>query len=539
MSHKSPAELRSEASDILEDLKGKDKLRAKDRLAIPQQEMPSQDPHARGQNMFEVTYGYFEAQAQVEAARCLQCRNAPCVEGCPVRIDIPRFIKHVADGDYEGSLAVIRETSLLPSICGRVCPQENQCQAYCTLGKSLKDTSKSVSIGRIERFVADWGAGLRGLPDDRLGEESPIPPSARVSGAAAGDDAAGFSGSVARAIPEVKPATGKKVAVIGSGPASITVAADVRREGHEVTIFEAFHKPGGVMIYGIPEFRLPKKIVEEELHTLEEMGVEIRTNFLVGQTRKLKDLLEKDGYDAAFIGTGAGLPRFMRIEGENFVGVFSANEFLTRSNLMKAYDRDQAETPIFQPKRVAVFGGGNVAMDAARTAIRIGSEKVYVIYRRSRVEMPARAEEVDHAEEEGVDFMLLKNATRILGDENDRVTGVEIIDYELGEPDDSGRRRPVPIDGSESVLDVDTVIVSIGNDSNPLISRTTPELETTKWGNIVTDETGRTSLPNVFAGGDIVLGAATVILAMGEGRKAAASINATLAGTADPAEARP
>ena len=537
MSHKSPAELRSEASDILEDLKAKDKLRAKDRLAIPQQEMPSQDPHARGQNMFEVTYGYFEAQAQVEAARCLQCRNAPCVEGCPVRIDIPRFIKHVADGDYEGSLAVIRETSLLPSICGRVCPQENQCQAYCTLGKSLKDTSKSVSIGRIERFVADWGAGLRGLPDDRLGEESPIPPSARVSGAAAGDEAAGFAGSVARAIPEVKPATGKKVAVIGSGPASITVAADVRREGHEVTIFEAFHKPGGVMIYGIPEFRLPKKIVEEELHTLEEMGVEIRTNFLVGQTRKLKDLLEKDGYDAAFIGTGAGLPRFMRIEGENFVGVFSANEFLTRSNLMKAYDRDQAETPIFQPKRVAVFGGGNVAMDAARTAIRIGSEKVYVIYRRSRVEMPARAEEVDHAEEEGVDFMLLKNATRILGDENDRVTGVEIIDYELGEPDDSGRRRPVPIDGSESVLDVDTVIVSIGNDSNPLISRTTPELETTKWGNIVTDETGRTSLPNVFAGGDIVLGAATVILAMGEGRKAAASINATLAGTADPAEA--
>ena len=536
MSHKSPAELRSEASDILEDLKGKDKLRAKDRLAIPQQEMPSQDPHARGQNMFEVTYGYFEAQAQVEAARCLQCRNAPCVEGCPVRIDIPRFIKHVADGDYEGSLAVIRETSLLPSICGRVCPQENQCQAYCTLGKSLKDTSKSVSIGRIERFVADWGAGLRGLPDDRLGEESPIPPSARVSGAAAGDEAAGFAGSVARAIPEVKPATGKKVAVIGSGPASITVAADVRREGHDVTIFEAFHKPGGVMIYGIPEFRLPKKIVEEELHTLEEMGVEIRTNFLVGQTRKLKDLLEKDGYDAAFIGTGAGLPRFMRIEGENFVGVFSANEFLTRSNLMKAYDRDQAETPIFQPKRVAVFGGGNVAMDAARTAIRIGSEKVYLIYRRSRVEMPARAEEDDHAEEEGVDFMLLKNATRILGDENDRVTGVEIIDYELGEPDDSGRRRPVPIDGSESVLDVDTVIVSIGNDSNPLISRTTPELETTKWGNIVTDETGRTSLPNVFAGGDIVLGAATVILAMGEGRKAAASINATLAGTADPAE---
>ncbi|MFW5883986.1 MAG: FAD-dependent oxidoreductase, partial [bacterium] len=448
------------------------------------------------------------------------------------------------------SLAVIKETSLLPSICGRVCPQENQCQAYCTVGKSLKDTFKSVSIGRIERFVADWGAGLRGLAEERLDEESPIPPSARVGvdddgagreaggtgradGEPTGDDAEAFAGSVARAIPEVKPATGKKVAVIGSGPASITVAADVRREGHEVTIFEAFHKPGGVMIYGIPEFRLPKKIVEDELHTLEEMGVEIRTNFLVGQTRKLADLLEKDGYDAAFIGTGAGLPRFMRIDGENLVGVFSANEFLTRSNLMKAYDRDHAETPIFQPKRVAVFGGGNVAMDAARTAIRIGSEKVYVIYRRSRVEMPARAEEVDHAEEEGVEFMLLKNATRIVGDENDRVTGVEIIDYELGEPDDSGRRRPVPIEGSESMLDVDTVIVSIGNDSNPLISRTTPELETTKWGNIVTDEEGRTSMPNVFAGGDIVLGAATVILAMGEGRKAAASINAMLAEAAE------
>lgn len=535
MSHTSPAQLREEAIEILEDLKGKEKIRNKDRLAIPQQEMPSQDPEARGHNMFEVTYGYFEAQAQVEAARCLQCRNAPCVEGCPVRIDIPRFIKHVADGDYEGSLAVIKETSLLPSICGRVCPQENQCQEYCTLGKSLKDKFKSVSIGRIERFVADWGSGLKGLPEDRLQDETPLPPSARVSGEEAdgeqtGDDATAFAGSVSRAIPEVKPATGKKVAVIGSGPASITVAADVRREGHDVTIFEAFHKPGGVMIYGIPEFRLPKKIVEDELHTLEEMGVEIRTNFLVGQTRKLTDLLEKDGYDAAFIGTGAGLPRFMRIEGENLVGVFSANEFLTRSNLMKAYDRNHAETPIFQPKRVAVFGGGNVAMDAARTAIRIGSEKVYVIYRRSRVEMPARAEEVDHAEEEGVEFMLLKNATRIIGDENDRVTGVEIIDFELGEPDDSGRRRPVPIEGSESMLDVDTVIVSIGNDSNPLISRTTPELETTKWGNIVTDETGRTSMPTVFAGGDIVLGAATVILAMGEGRKAAASINAMLTG---------
>jgi len=332
----------------------------------------------------------------------------------------------------------------------------------------------------------------------------------------------------------VKPATGKKVAVIGSGPASITVASDVRREGHEVTIFEAFHKPGGVMVYGIPEFRLPKKIVEDELHTLEEMGVEIRTNFLVGQTRKLKDLIEKDGYDAVFIGTGAGLPRFMHIDGENFVGVFSANEFLTRSNLMKAYDREHSDTPMPVPERVAVLGGGNVAMDAARTAIRIGSKKVMVIYRRSRVEMPARAEEVDHCEEEGAEFLLLQSPTRILGDENQKVIGIEVLDYELGEPDDSGRRRPVPIPGSESVIDLDTVIVSIGNDSNPLITRTTPELNANKWGNILTDEFGKTSMDKVYAGGDIVLGAATVILAMGEGRKAAASINRMLRGEPNP-----
>ena len=529
MSHKTPSELRAEAATILEEIRSKEKLRAKDRLAIPQQDMPSQDPHARTGNMYEVTYGYFEEQARIEAERCLQCRNAPCIAGCPVQIDIPRFIQHVADGNYAESLAVIKETSLLPSICGRVCPQESQCQAFCTVGKSLKDTFKSVSIGRIERFVADWNGGLRGLSEDRLEEPAPLPPSARTGeepDAAAPADAAAT-------IPDVKPPTGKKVAVIGSGPASITVAADVRREGHAVTIFEAFHKPGGVLVYGIPEFRLPKKIVEDELHTLEEMGVEIRTNFLVGRTRTLKDLMEKDGYDAVFIGTGAGLPRFMRIPGENLVGVFSANEFLTRSNLMKAYDRGRSMTPIFIPRRVAVLGGGNVAMDAARTAIRIGAEKVYIIYRRSRVEMPARAEEVDHAEEEGVEFLLLKNPTRILGDENERVVGIEVLDYELGEPDDSGRRRPVPIAGSESVIDLDTVIVSIGNDSNPLITRTTPELTATKWGNIVTDPSGRTSMDRVYAGGDIVLGAATVILAMGEGRKAAASINQLLAGAAD------
>ncbi len=497
MSHQNPAELQAAAKSILEDLAGREKIRAKDRVNIPQQEMPSQDPAERRRNMSEVTFGYFEEQARVEAERCLQCKNAPCVAGCPVRIDIPGFIAKIAEGDYVGSAAVIKESSLLPAICGRVCPQENQCQEHCTVGRSLKDQFKSVSVGRLERFVADWAA--------EHADES---------------------------VPPVKPDTGKRVAVIGSGPASITAAADLRREGHTVTIFEAFHKPGGVMIYGIPEFRLPKRIVEKEIHTLEEMGVEIKTNFLVGRTRTLKDLIEKDAYDAVFIGSGAGLPKFMSIEGENLVGVFSANEFLTRSNLMKAYDAERAETPIFQPRKVAVLGGGNVAMDAARTAVRLGAEEVNVIYRRSRTEMPARAEEVDHAEEEGVIFRLLKNPTRILGDANQNVTGIEVLDYELGEPDDSGRRRPVPVPGTEHVIDVDTVIVSIGNDSNPLLTKTTPGLETTKWGNIITDETGKTSMDKVYAGGDIVLGAATVILAMGEGRKAAASINAVLAGNA-------
>lgn len=537
MSHRTPAELRAEARSLLKDLKSLEKIRTRDRLGIPQQEMPAQDPTARAHNMHEVTYGYFEEQARVEAERCLQCRNAPCVAGCPGSIDIPRFIEHVAAGDYAASLGVIKETSLLPSICGRVCPQENQCQKYCTVGKSLKDPMKSVSIGRIERFVADWAAGLRGLPEEQIDLPTPLPPSAATAEVPAGADSAASTATAdpstalpAAAVPEIKPPTGKRVAVIGSGPASITVAADVRREGHEVTIFEAFHKPGGVLIYGIPEFRLPKRIVEDELRTLEAMGVQIRTNFLVGRTRTLHQLLNEDGYDAIFVGTSAGLPRFMKIPGENLVGVFAANEFLTRSNLMKAYDRDRAATPISQPRRVAVLGGGNVAMDAARTAIRIGADEVSVIYRRSRVEMPARAEEVDHAEEEGVRFLLQKNPTRIVGDEHDRVVGIEVLDYELGEPDESGRRRPVAVPGSERIVDVDTVIVSIGNDSNPLISRTTPEIQTTKWGTIVTDERGTTSMDRVFAGGDIVLGAATVILAMGEGRKAAAAMNEMLAG---------
>lgn len=490
---KTRLELQKEAKDLLASLDGKE-LKPKERMAIPPQEMPAQDPKERIRNMSEVAQGYTEEQVRVEAMRCLQCKTAPCVKGCPVGIDIGGFVKAAAEGDFDTSIEIIKTSSLLPAICGRVCPQENQCQETCTVGRSLKDVGKAVSVGRIERFVADYERA-KGKP----------------------------------AIPRIGESTGKRVAVIGSGPAGITAAADLRRAGHEVTIFEAFHKTGGVMVYGIPEFRLPKKIVEEEVNALKDMGVEVRTNFLVGRTRQLKDLLNDDGFDAAFIGSGAGLPRFMRIEGENLVGVFSANEYLTRSNLMKAYDSEHAATPIFQSKKVAVLGGGNVAMDSARTALRLGADEVHLIYRRTEVEMPARVEEVEHAKEEGVVFHLLRNPSRILGNDNGRVRGIEVLKYELGEPDDSGRRRPVPIEGSEYEIELDTVVVAIGNDSNPLLTTATPEIETNKWGNIVTDENGKTSMDRVYAGGDIVLGAATVILAMGEGRKAAAAINEMLA----------
>lgn len=477
---------------ILEKLDGLP-LKMKERLAIPLQEMPTQEPAVRRTNMNEVALGYTEDQVRVEAMRCLQCKNPTCIDGCPVRIDIPAFIEAAARGDFAASLAIIKESSLLPAICGRVCPQESQCQLECTTGKSLKSIDKSVSIGRIERFVADW--------EMARGE---------------------------RRLPSIKPATGKRVAVIGSGPASITAAADLRKEGHAVTMFEAFHKPGGVMIYGIPEFRLPKRIVQREIDTLIEMGVELKTNFLIGRTRTLKDLLERDGYDAVFIGSGAGLPKFMHIPGENLVGVFSANEYLTRANLMKAYDGAHAATPIYQSRRVAVIGGGNVAMDAARMAKRLGAEEVTVVYRRTETEMPARVEEVHHAKEEGIAFRLLENPIEILGGESGRVTGMIVLHYSLGEPDASGRRRPVEIAGSEERVDVDTVIVAIGNDSNPLIGKTTPELAIDGHGHIVTDEQGKTSMDRVYAGGDIVLGSATVILAMGEGRKAAAAINRLL-----------
>lgn len=488
-----PETLKKQARELYDTIKDR-KLTPKERLAIPAQEMPAQDPAVRRGNMEEVATGYSEEQARLEALRCLQCKTAPCVASCPVRIDIPGFVGKIAEGRYDESLAILRQSNLFPAICGRVCPQEVQCQATCTVGKSLKSLEKSVSIGRLERFAADM---------ERKADRIEVPP--------------------------VKPKSGKRVAVVGSGPAGLAAAADLAKEGHSVTIFEAFHKPGGVMIYGIPEFRLPKEIVRKEIEMLEKLGVEIRPNFLVGRTRALKDLFEKDGFDAVFVGSGAGLPKFMGIPGENLVGVFSANEYLTRSNLMRAYDSERADTPIFRAKRVAVLGGGNVAMDAARTAVRMGAKTVYIVYRRTENEMPARVEEVGHAKEEGVVFHFLENAKSILGDERNRVVGMECLSYKLGEPDASGRRSPVVIEGSEHLLDLDAVIVAIGNESHPLLIQTNPEIEVSRRGNIITDESGKTSMDRVYAGGDIVLGAATVILAMGEGRKAAASINGMLA----------
>ncbi|HWP67913.1 MAG TPA: NADPH-dependent glutamate synthase [Rectinemataceae bacterium] len=463
------------------------------RLAIPVQDMPSQNPAVRRANMGEVATGYTREQAMIEAERCLQCKNAPCVAGCPVRVDIPGFLLKVREGDFQGAVSVIKRTNLLPSICGRVCPQEKQCQLPCTLGKALKGVERAVQIGRVERFVADREreAGLL-------------------------------------AAPPVASPTGKRVAVVGAGPAGLTCAVDVRRQGHEVVIFEAFHKAGGVMVYGIPEFRLPKALVASEAGVLESMGVSYEMSFLVGRTRKLSSLLKEDGFDAAFIGTGAGLPKFMEIPGENLVGVFSANEYLTRTNLMKAYKKGVAATPIYPSRRVAVLGGGNVAMDSARMALRLGAEEVRVLYRRTREEMPARGEEVVHAMEEGVVFDFLRSPTRVLGDETGRVVGLEVLAYELGEPDASGRRRPVAVRGSETIVPFDTIIVAVGNESNPLISKTTPELNVDRWGHILVDEKQKTSIDRVYAGGDIVLGAATVILAMGEGRRAASAINEVL-----------
>lgn len=465
-------------------------MTAKERMAIPPQEMPQQEAHIRARNMQEVALGYTAEMARKEAQRCLHCPTKPCVNGCPVKIDIPGFLAAAAEGDFEKALAVIRTSSLLPAVCGRVCPQERQCQMHCTVGKMFKDVAKAVAIGRVERFCAD---------------------------------------NVAAEPTVCASPTHKRVAVIGSGPASVTCAADCARAGHEVTMFEAFHKTGGVLVYGIPEFRLPKRIVEKEIDSLKAMGVKIVTDFVVGKTRKLADM--KKEFDAIFIGTGAGLPKFMDIEGENLIGVFSANEYLTRANLMKAYLEEKAATPFWHGKRVAVLGGGNVAMDAARMALRLGAEEVHLIYRRSEKEMPARVEEVHHAKEEGVVFHTLENAKRILGDENGRVRAIECLKYELGEPDASGRRSPMAIPGSEFEFPVDTVVVAVGSGANPLIAATTPEIDVDRKGHVIVDPSTRmTTMPGVFAGGDIVLGAATVILAMGEGRAAAAGINDYLNG---------
>jgi len=485
-----------EGKQLLKQLLDKHKrgeLKPADRYKIPPQDMPEQDPIKRRANVNEVATGYTETGARLEAMRCLQCKNAPCIKGCPVQIRIQDFIAAIADGDFKKALDIIKENSLLPAVCGRVCPQEVQCQQTCTVGLKFKDVGKAVSIGRLERFVADL---------DQNNDS----------------------------IPHVAEETGMKVAVIGSGPGGIVAAADTRRAGHDVTIFEAFHKTGGVMVYGIPEFRLPKAIVQKEIDVLSRMGVKIVCNFIVGRTRTIKQLMKEDGFDAVYVGVGAGLPRFMGIEGESLVGVYSANEYLTRSNLMKAYDFGKsADTPILCSKKVAVVGGGNVAMDSARTAVRLGAEKVYLVYRRSEKEMPARIEEVHHAKEEGIEFHILRSPKRVIGDENSHVAAIECLKYELGEPDESGRRRPIPIEGSEFIIDVDTLIIAIGNAANPLIRQTTPGLEFNKWGNIVVDENCKTSMKGVYAGGDIVLGAATVILAMGQGRIAAAAMNEYLA----------
>ena len=445
--------------------------------------MPEQEPNIRNKNFKEVALGYTEEMAINEAQRCLNCKNKPCVSGCPVNVRIPEFIEKVANGDFKSAYEIITSTNALPAVCGRVCPQERQCEGKCVRG--IK--GESVGIGRLERFVADWY--MNNVTDK----------------------------------PEKVASNGKKVAVIGAGPAGLSCAGSLVKKGYDVTIFEAFHTAGGVLVYGIPEFRLPKKIVAEEISKLEEMGVTIKTDMVIGKILSVDELFE-DGFEAVFIGSGAGLPSFMGIEGESYVGVYSANEFLTRINLMKAY-LDEYDTPIKKSKNVAVVGGGNVAMDAARSAKRLGAENVYIIYRRSEDEMPARKEEVHHAKEEGIIFKTLTNPIRIVGDENKTVTAIECVNMELGEPDESGRRRPVMVDGSNHEIEVDTVIMAIGTSPNPLIRLTTDGLEVTKRGCLVADETMATTREGVFAGGDAVTGAATVILAMGAGKTAAESID--------------
>lgn len=453
-------------------------------MSMKKNEMPSQAPDVRNKNFKEVTLGYTREQAVDEANRCLNCKNKPCVSGCPVAIDIPEFIAKIREEDFEGAYQIISKSSSLPAVCGRVCPQETQCESKCVRG--IK--GEPVAIGRLERFVADYHM------------------------------------QNCRELPKVPEQNGHKVAIIGAGPSGLTCAGDLARLGYDVTVYEALHLAGGVLVYGIPEFRLPKAIVQKEIENLEAMGVKINTNMVIGKTLSIDELFEY-GYEAVFIGSGAGLPRFMGIPGENLKGVYSANEFLTRVNLMKAY-KDDSDTPVLNAKNVAVVGGGNVAMDAARCAKRLGAENVYIVYRRSMNELPARQEEVEHAEEEGIIFKTLNNPVEILGDEHKFVNSVKCIEMELGEPDESGRRSPVPKPGSEFLLDVDCVVMSIGTSPNPLIRNTTKGLETNKRGCFIVDEeTGKTSRDGVYAGGDAVTGAATVILAMGAGKDAAKAID--------------
>lgn len=453
---------------------------------IPRQPMSEQEADVRKRNFDEVPFGYTPELAMKEAERCLQCKKPSCMDGCPVAVDIPGFIKLVKEGEYTKSIRKVWERNSLPAVCGRVCPQEIQCEELCILGKK----GDPVAIGNLERFVADL---------EREQGTGELPPKAT--------------------------STGKRVAVIGAGPSGLTVAGDLILKGHDVTVFEAFHKPGGVLVYGIPEFRLPKEIVYSEVNFLERLGVKLECNYVIGKTISIDELFEQ-GFDAVYIGVGAGLPRFMNIPGENLIGIYSANEYLTRSNLMKAYLFPEYDTPIVKGRNVAVFGAGNVAMDAARTAMRLGAEKVRIVYRRSREEMPAREAEIHHAEEEGIEFYLLTAPTRFTGNEKGRVTGMECIQMELGEPDDSGRRRPIPIDGSKFELECDLAVIAVGAGANPILTQSTEGLDINKWGYIMADPlTGKTTKKGVWAGGDIVSGQATVILAMGAGRLASNSIH--------------
>jgi len=459
------------------------------KLDLNRVSMPRQDPKERAKNFNEVALGYSEEQAKYEANRCIQCPKRPCVNGCPVNVDIPEFIKAIREDDMPAAVRILKSKNALPGICGRVCPQESQCEEVCTLAKR----GAPIAIGRLERYVADWERNNQPATEAQT--------------------------------PDIPKPTGKRVAVVGSGPAGLTAAADLAKMGHSVTIFEALHVGGGVLMYGIPEFRLPKEIVQAEVKYVESLGAELVLDAVIGKIDTVDELLAS-GYDAVFLGTGAGLPMFMNIPGENLCGIYSANEFLTRTNLMKAYLFPVYDTPLSAGKRVAVIGGGNVAMDSARCALRLGAEEVYIIYRRSEVEMPARREEVENAMEEGIIFKFLTNPVEFIGNEQGWVTSMKCIEMELGEPDDSGRRRPIPKEGSEFIIDIDTVVVALGTTPNPLIASTTEGLDTTRRGTVVADEeTGKTNKERVWAGGDIVTGAATVISAMGAGKRAAADID--------------